>query len=241
MMVTFSRLASFVLSTGVDQTGLGWWSWIQVRSGVHLTQIVLAYQPCQSSGRWLICQNGLMKGKGTVAAQNERYLWKKRNFNKPREVFSTQLLTQLRVGQAVGEEIILFVDVNKGVYTSPLAKALQGEGLLMEEQTLWSTGREVPHSHCAGKVAIVGMYATLGIICTNLYLSPHGAGVGHHRFQLHNFDAHTVLGTDYPKMVHPNRRALRCGVEQTVNQYNKVLRQLLICHQLFEKIRYSTK
>jgi hypothetical protein len=45
MTVAFSRLASYVLSSGVDQIGLGCWSWIQVRTGEHQTQIVSAYQP----------------------------------------------------------------------------------------------------------------------------------------------------------------------------------------------------
>jgi hypothetical protein len=73
--------------------------------------------------------------------------------------------------------VILFIDVNENVYTGPLAKAVQGNGLWMEEQTLCLTGKEAP-----GKVAIVGMYATPGIICTNSYLSPQGAVVGNHRF-----------------------------------------------------------
>jgi hypothetical protein len=73
----------------------------------------------------------------------------------------------------------------------------------MEEQTLCSTGKEALHSHCNGNVAIVGTYATPGIICTNSYLSPHGTWVGDHRFQLHNFDAHTVIGTDYSRTVCP--------------------------------------
>ncbi len=109
-----------------------------------------------------------------------------------------------------GEEVILFIDVNENIYRGPLAKALRGDGLRMEEQTLCSTGKEAPHSHCTGKVAIVGTYATPGIICTNSYLSPHGTGVGDHRFQLHDFDAHTVLGADYPETVHPQGRALHC-------------------------------
>ncbi len=101
--------------------------------------------------------------------------------------------------RAVGEEVILFIDIHENVYMVPLAKALRGNGLRMEEQTLHLTGKEAPHSHCTGKVAIVGTYATPGKICTNSYLSPHGTGVGNHQFQLHNFGAHTVLGTDYPK------------------------------------------
>ncbi len=50
MTVAFSRLASYVLLSGVDLTGLGCWSWIQVGTGEHWTQIVSAYQPCRSSG-----------------------------------------------------------------------------------------------------------------------------------------------------------------------------------------------
>jgi hypothetical protein len=167
-----------------------------------------------------------MKSRGTVAMQHEWYLWK-----------STQLVTQLRAWRAAGEEVILFIVVNKNMYTGPLAKALRGEGLLIEEQNLCSTKKEVPHSHCTGKVVMVGMHATPGIFCTNSYLSPHGAGMGDCWFQLHDFDAQTVHGTDYPKMVHPNGRA-HCGVEQTVKQYNKLLRQLLIRHQSYEKLEF---
>ncbi len=171
-----------------------------------------------------------------VAAQHEHYFWKKGNFNKPQEIFSSQLITQLRAWWVADEEVILIIDVNENVYTGPLANALRGNGLWMEEQTLRSTGKEAPHSHCTGKVAIVGTYATLEIICTNSYLSSHVTGVGNHPFQLHNFDAQTVLGTDYPKTVHPQGRALCYGVERTVKQFNKVLRQLLICHRSFEKL-----
>jgi hypothetical protein len=144
-----------------------------------------------------------MNGRGTVAAQHEWYFWKKDNFNKPRGIFSSQLITQLMVWCAAGEEVILFIDVNEKIYMDPLAKALQGDGLRMKEQTLCLTGKEAPHYHCTGKVAKVGTYTTPGIICTNSHLSPHGTGVGNHQFQLHDFDAHTVLGTDYPKTVCP--------------------------------------
>ncbi len=173
-----------------------------------------------------------------VAAQHERYFQKKGNFNQPWEIFSSQLITELMARRVAGEEVILFIDVNENIYIGLLAKALQGNGLWMEEQTLCSTGKEAPHSHCTGMVTIVGTYTTPGIICTNSYLSPHGAGAGNHWFQLHDFDVHTFLGTDYPKTVHPQGRALHCGVERTVKRSNKVLTKLLICHRLFEKLEF---
>ena len=73
MMVAFSQLASYVLLSGVDQTGISRWSWIQVGTGEHRTQIVSAYQPCRLSGWQLISHNGLMKSMGMVAAQHEHY------------------------------------------------------------------------------------------------------------------------------------------------------------------------
>ncbi len=84
----------------------------------------------------------------------------------------------------------------------------------------------------------MGTCATPGIICTNSYLSPHGAGVGNHWFQLHGINAHTVLGTDNPKTVRPQGRPLHCGVECTVKRYNKVLTKLLMRHRLFEKLEF---
>jgi hypothetical protein len=61
MTVTFSQLARYCHSSRVDQTGLGHWPWIQIRTGEHWTQIVSAYQPCCLSGQQLIGHNGLMK------------------------------------------------------------------------------------------------------------------------------------------------------------------------------------
>ena len=134
-MVAFSQLASYVISSRADQTGLGCWSWIQVGTGEHRTQIVSAYQPCRLSGQQLIGHIGLMKGRGRVAAQREWYFWKKGNFNKTQEIFSSQLITQLMAWRAAGEEVILFIDVNENIYMGPLAKTLRGNRLRMEEQT----------------------------------------------------------------------------------------------------------
>jgi hypothetical protein len=95
MLVAFSQLASYILLSIVDQTGLSRWSWNQVGTGEHRSQMVSAYQPCRLSGWQLIGHNGLMKGRGTVAAQHKCYFRKKGNFNKPQEIFSSQLITQL--------------------------------------------------------------------------------------------------------------------------------------------------
>jgi hypothetical protein len=183
-------------------------------------------------------RDGRLLHGSTVATQHTRYFWKRGIFLRPRKLFATQLVTQLKLWWSAGEEIILFADMNENIYTGSLGRRLWLDGLLMEEQTLRSTGREAPHSHQSGKVAIVGTFATPGIVFTNLYLSPHGAGIGDHRFQIHDFDAQSVLGTEYPSTVRPSGRALRCKVARTVNNYNKVLKQLLVRHRSFEKLEF---
>jgi hypothetical protein len=47
-----------------------------------------------------------------------------------------------------------------------------------------------------------------------------------------------VLGTEYPMAVRPSGRALRCKVARTANNYNKVLKQLLVQHRSFEKLEF---
>ncbi len=108
----------------------------------------------------------------------------------------------------------------------------------MEEQTLKSTGRQAPYSHQSGKTPIVGTFATPGILCTNSYLSPHGSWVGDHRFQLHDFDADSVLGSKYPKTIRPTGRALRCKVVRTRKKYIKKLKKGFTKHRIYEKLEY---
>ncbi len=171
-------------------------------------------------------------------APHVHYFQKKGIFHDPRKAFCRQLITQLKHWQAKGDKIILFADLNENVYAGQLVKLLQGDDLLMCKQTLQLTSTKAPFSNGRGKVAIIGTFATPGIVCTNSYLSPHREGVGDHRFQVHDFDASLVLGTNYPKSIHPSGRALCCGVEWTVKKYNKVLRQMLIWHRAFEKMEY---
>ena len=53
MSVAFTRLASYVTDTGVDHTGLGRWSWIQVGTGEHRTRIVSATNQGRQCPPWL--------------------------------------------------------------------------------------------------------------------------------------------------------------------------------------------
>ena len=239
MVSTFSRLSSFVISQGVDKTGLGRWSWILVGSGDHRTIIVSAYQPQKSSNkRQRITTDGKMSGGGKVSSQHRRYFEIRGNCNNPRAIFTSQLVTQLKAWKAKGYEIILFADLNENIYTGPFSAILQQQPLLMDEQTLKSTGQQAPKSHQMGTNPIVGTFATPGIMCVNSYLSPHGGGVGDHRVHIHDFDAMSVLGIEYHKTVKPTGRSLRCENVKARKKYIKKLKQSLKAHRVYDKLEF---
>lgn len=110
----------------------------------------------------------------------------------------------------------------------------------MEEQTLKSTGNQAPYSHQSGRTPIVGTFATPGIQCENSYLSPHNTGVGDHRFQLHDFSAASVIGTEYNETVKPTGRSLRCTNVKARKKYTKRLKKLCTKHKVYDKLDYLT-
>ena len=128
-------------------------------------------------------------------------------------------------------------DLNENLYTGKLAKKL-AEELDLEDVVQSSTGQPAPPSHVRGSVPISGTLAPPGIVCHNSFVSPHGGGVGDHRFHVHDFCAKSVLGIDYPKTVRPEGRALRCEVERTVKKHNTVLKEMMIRHRAFDKMVY---
>ena len=221
--VLLSRLAGFHLGSGEDTTGLGRWVWQLVGSGSTRTRIVTAYQPTRPQRR---CSGNNRRGYATVWAQHRRYFRKRGIFDTPRRMWQDQLAKQLVEWKLAGDEIILFADVNGNVYTGNFATRLMAGDLIMTEQFAAANGYQAPASHFRGRTPITGCFATQGIDCLAAYNSPHQKGAGDHRYWILDFCARSILGTDYPRLVRPRSRKLRCTVERTRKKYNVVLLNL---------------
>ena len=74
------------------------------------------------------------------------------------------------------------MDVNDHAYTGRLPRRLAEPDLFMTEQFLATNGFEAPNSHFLGQRPISGCYCTQGIDCVNVFVSPHAAGAGDHRY-----------------------------------------------------------
>ena len=231
--VAFSRLAGYTQKSGSDPTGLGRWTWLLVGSGSTRTRIVTAYHPAEPSSRSV---RGASRSSRTVWEQHRRYFRRRHNFRSPGLLFREHLHQELEQWHNDGDEIILFMDLNADVYTSAFAKTLAESSLRMGEQFRAVHGYEAPASYFRGSKPITGCFATPGIDCLATYVSPHQKGAGDHRYWVMDFCARSVLGLEYPNLVRPRGRKLKCTVDRTMKRYLTRLRELTIEHRIFDKL-----
>ena len=172
-----------------------------IGKGVTKTRVVVAYQPCEKR----------LNRKGfTVFEQHERYFEPRGDFRSPRTIFLEQLVSQLLLWKASGEEIILFGDFNEHVYTCRLAKRLEDGDLLMQEQYRAYTGKQLPATFLRGPRPIDGVFATTGVTVRNAGLLRRRGGVGDHRCFILDFESLSVFGNTFPQVLPPNTRKLNC-------------------------------
>jgi hypothetical protein len=104
LTASFTRLSGFVKAIGLDYTGLGRWSWVQVGTGKHHTQIVLAYQPCQGSGRTRLGREGQVLHGKTVASKHSRYFQKRESPQTPERHSHSNLSRSYKHSEQRGRE-----------------------------------------------------------------------------------------------------------------------------------------
>ena len=230
-MATFGRLSASVHSSGSDYTGLGRWCWQLIKKGDKTTRVVVAYQPGEP-GR---------DSKGyTVFEQHQRYFEARGDFRSPRTIFFQQLISQLLLWKAAGEEIILCGDFNENVYDSRLGKRLALPDLLMREQCHLHTGDRLPNTFVTGSRPIDAVYATSGTEVIHAGLLPKYGGVGDHRCFILDFTSQSVLGKVLPRVLPPHARKLNCFCKRIRDNYNSLLDQLCDRHAMYKKMNELT-
>lgn len=233
--LNFPRLAGFTTGTGKDPTGLARWVYTYVGTGRRRTRIVTAYRPVKPARS---LRNGGRRGWHTVWSQHRRYIRKNGLGNiSPHALFARDLVRQLLEWKQGGDEIILFMDVNDHAYKGRLPLRLAERDLMMTEQFQAANGFEAPNSYYRGSRPITGCFCTQGIDCINIYVSPHRAGAGDHRYWIMDFDAQSVLGAGYPHLVRPKGRRLKCVVKRTRVAYLRRLRKLTERHKMYSKMQ----
>ena len=213
---------------GVDNTGLGRWSWMSFEGKQnHKTRIISAYNPCKSYG------------DETVYMQHKRYFTSKGLDICPREQFIHDLTDQIKKWQRHNEQIVLMIDGNENfARLGPLHSALLRECRLVDPIRLayQNAHTSLPATSSTGSVPIDSIFVSqqLRHITRGGWLK-HGETVGDHRPIYIDIPIINLLG-EPPFTIHrPDARRLTCEQPKVVKKFNRILTQQLENEHTLEK------
>ena len=222
-ILSTGRTSGFASMKDMDPDGLGLWCSLRLGTEQHATWLCCAYNP-PSSSRHL--RRHRSHRTYTVYKQRRQYLRQRGIFTDPCTYFREQLVKQLLIWKANGDNIILMGDFNEDIYTGELADRLAQEDLQMTCQFEQVNDDLLPNSHVSGRKPLMAIFATAGVDCINAYAAAHGANVGDHRLLVYDFAAPSILGTHLPHMPRPPGRGVRTKIPRIRNNYIKRLKEL---------------
>ena len=129
------------------------------------------------------------------------------------------------------------MEMLKNVYTERFGKRLAGDDLLITEQCLNTTGKNLPPTHIGGKTNTIDTcFVAEGTKCMTAGMLPKYEGLGNQWCSILDFSSESILGTSMPKIVRASARKLNCATERIRYGYSKVLNQLCDQHRIFSKL-----
>ena len=175
-MMCFDLLANMTKSTGVDENGLGRWSWILLEGRRQkYVRIVSAYNPSRTQPNQF----------HTVYSQHKRYFLSQKKDICPRLQFRKDLCEFLTQCIARNEQIVLLIDCNENLTKSQeLQRHLISVPLFLTDpiRAKYHNGEQLPSTQENGSYPIDGIFVSEGLvdIVKGGWLK-FGDGIGDHR------------------------------------------------------------
>ena len=230
-VMSFDLFAHMTKSTGVDQSGLGRWSWLLLEGhrGARI-RVISAYNPFKTKPTQTT----------TVYAQHKRYFLEKNLDVCPRIQFRKDLCEFISTCPADSEDIILLMDCNENLIKfHDLHKHITDDPISLIDPIRYKyfSGAPLPPTHEHGSFpidAIFVSYRLLDITCGGWL--KFGDGVGDHRPLYIDIPVKRLLGR-YKNVIYPHQiRRLRCQDPRTVVKYNDILEQQYHHHNTITKL-----
>ncbi len=178
------ELMQYICSSSSNTRKLGRWnSWSVYADSNHRTRIVVAYQVSVNKS-----------DKKTIYCQHKRHILEKGLGIKleTRELFQKDLLRAILEWQAQGEQIIVFIDMNKHVLTGTLAQEFFRLGMVEATHTQWHG--EEPHTYIDGSAPIDGVYHSPNLEVTAIAQLSFHEGVSNHCMVLVDVTTRLAIG-----------------------------------------------
>ena len=211
-MATVGQAAYRHYSHGVDQSGLGRWSWMEFRGkDDHATRVYTAYRPGGKPAS--------DSERTTVYHQQKRYLQKQKLNIEPRDFFDESIIKEIEI-QIEDKNVVLMLDANQNVQTGSFTKSMLDLGMHNVISTL--NGNHLPATHHRGSKPISAIYVTPALEATRAGILPKGCGVhGDHRNMFVDITSDSFFGTYMFMIVSPPMKRLQLHDSRIVTRFKK--------------------
>ena len=212
-VVVTNKLSYCVSQTGQDPRGLGRWCWARIRGKNKVsTRIITVYRPASPASP---------SGPNTNYAQQIRGLAREGITECPIKQFWVDLVEELKVWRAAGEQLIVMGDFNED--TDIVEKRLAS--LHLKDVLRARHDSPLPPTHQRGSVPIDGILATPTLAATMScggYLA-FGTLLGDHRGVWMDVPLSAMLGYDMANVSSPQARRLKLEDPRVVHKYQMLL------------------
>ena len=218
---SIGKAAHRVMTTGKDETGLGRWAWTRYQGSQNITlRVITAYRPVANK-----------KGPLSVWNQQKTFFDKTNREGNPRDLFTIDLLSDIRTWKECGDQIVLMLDVNDDVRNCDFSTQMLTIGL---EETITSQHGDMgPSTYERGTRPIDGIYVSptlRGLRCGYLDFTFD------HRALWMDIPVETAFGHSIPQTVARRARRLKCNDPRIVAKYLDLLIQHLDRHNMFQTV-----
>jgi hypothetical protein len=196
-----------------------------------VTQILVAYKTGHSKS----------KGLHTIYQQQLCYIQKRGLTCSPVELFDKDLVQQIKELRNKGERIVLLMDVNNHPLNSKFYQRLQQELTDLEEFTHKCRGPTPPYTHISGSSPINGGYKSPEIEIVNLRMLSFMESPGDHRLFIIDILTCLLLEEFRFKVCWPVSRRLVTSQQQSMDRYNKIVRDRFDTHRIVERMNAINK
>jgi hypothetical protein len=226
-MVCIHEFLQYARKPSADLRGLGrWCTWPFFCNPSHITRIVAAYRPCARKVERL----------KAVYQQHVQYIQAKGLKYNPVKLFDHDLSKQIKEWQTQGERIVLLMDVNDHPLHNKFYTTLKEQTTNMEEFTHKCWGPKEPYTHHLGKSPIDGGYKSPEVEIVNPRMLNFAESPGNHKSLLFDISTRSLLGKFRYKVCHPVSRGLVTSQADSVEHYNKIVRDQFEVHRIIERM-----
>ena len=218
--------AKWAAGAGRDPSGLGRWSWTRYRRQQNtFLRFVFVYRPVKSPSK-----------QSSAYSKQKAFLLSTDEYRCPRDALLEDLGTELDSWLANGDHIIVCGDWNEDVLGPTITDFFASRQMHNMVFALHNP-QEAPETCRTNQsnTSVDGIFATPGIIPTKAGYMSYSDSPADHRVLWFDVEFQHVFGHAPPQIWKPQFRRLQLMDPNCVKRYNRILKQLLLQHKLFQR------